>query len=64
MGQRSGNHLATIIAFFIINLVIFFLSMLFMQIDFIDCLLYSLINALWMPYILVPLVQKVTSKRT
>lgn len=63
MGKTNREKLVAVIAFFIINIVFFLLSMIFLDVKLVDCLLYSLINSLWMPFILIPILEKVTSKK-
>lgn len=63
MGKKNREKLVAVIAFFIINIVFFLLSMIFLDVKLVDCLLYSLINSLWMPFILIPILEKVTSNK-
>jgi hypothetical protein len=63
MEKKNREKLVAIIAFSIINSVFFLVSMLISDISFLNCLLYSLINGLWMPFILIPMLEKITSNR-
>jgi len=50
------------IAFFLINLLVFALSAIFTEIKFLQILLYSLINGIWMTFILPLLLKKLNDK--
>jgi hypothetical protein len=50
-----------LVLFFIINLAVSSLCMLFLDLTFRQCLLYSLINAAWMPYALTPVLHSIKS---
>lgn len=63
MEKTNREKLVAIIAFFIINIIFFLVSIIFTEISLLNCLFYSLINALWMPFILIPILEKVSSKR-
>lgn len=50
-----------IVFFFVFNLGISTLCMLFLDLKFTECLFYSLINATWMPIISPALLSKIKS---
>ncbi|MDN5211237.1 DarT ssDNA thymidine ADP-ribosyltransferase family protein [Fulvivirgaceae bacterium BMA12] len=60
--MRLGNYqiekLIEIIAMFLINIVVFLLGKIFVKISFGECLLYSIINSIWMPFILLPVIAR------
>lgn len=58
LNKGQTNKLAEIIAIFIINVVIFLLSKFFIEISYRECFLYSAINSMWMPFILLPAITK------
>lgn len=47
------------VLFFVLNLPIASLCMLFLDINFRDCLIYSAINALWMPFVLPSILVRI-----
>ncbi|MDM1524279.1 DUF4433 domain-containing protein [Empedobacter sp. 225-1] len=51
------------IAIFIVNFVIFLLAKFFTEISIIQCFLYSIINSIWMMFLLLPLLKKTEKKR-
>ena len=63
MEKTNREKLVAVIAFFIINIIFFLVSMIFTDISLLNCLIYSLINAIWMPFILIPILKKITSNR-
>ena len=63
MGETNLEKLAKVVALFIINIVFFLFSMIFSDIKLVNCLFYSFINALWMTFILIPILEKIISKR-
>ena len=63
MRKTNCDKLAVVFALFIINIVLFLFSMIFSDVKLVNCLLYSFINALWMTFILIPILEKITSKR-
>lgn len=47
--------------FFVVNMAVSSLCMMFLDIRFTDCIYYSLINATWMPLVSPYLLSKVKS---
>jgi hypothetical protein len=43
-----------LVFFFAVNLAVSSLCMLFLELTFMQCLIYSAINAVWMPYVIPP----------
>lgn len=62
LNQRLGNILVEVIAMFVINIVVFLLSKLFVEISVGQCFLYATINAIWMPFVLLPTIKKIQSQ--
>jgi len=62
LNQSQGNKLVEIIAMFLINIVVFLLSKIFVSISFGLCFLYSLINTSWMPFVLLPALKKIQQR--
>ena len=60
MGKTNRDKLAVVFALFIINIVFFLFSMIFSDVKLVNCLLYSFINASWMTFILIPILEKIT----
>ena len=63
MSKTNHDKLAVVFVIFIINIVFFLFSMIFSDVKLVNCLLYSFINALWMTFILIPILEKITLKR-
>jgi len=61
LSQKQGEKLAEFIAAFIINGLIFGIASIFTKMTFGSSMLYSLINAVWMPFLLFPLLPKISS---
>lgn len=57
------DKLAEYVAYFIINLMLFFVGKIFSEISIIQCFLFSLINAIWMGLLLSPLLKKFSAKK-
>ncbi len=63
MNKKTEKLVRMILKFlvmFCFNLIPFSLCMIFTDITFRSCTLYSLINALWMTFMLLPLIEKIT----
>lgn len=58
LSSKQGNILVEVIAMFIINIVVFLLGKLFTEISIGQCFLYATINAIWMPFLLLPTIKK------
>lgn len=63
--EKQVYRLAEFVAFLLINLLIFFISMLFVRLSVIECIGYSVLNATWMTFLLMPLLRwlPMTTKR-
>lgn len=63
--EKQADRLAEFLAFLLINLLIFFISMLFVRLSILECIGYSLLNATWMTFLLMPLLRwlPMTKKR-
>lgn len=62
LSRYQANKLVEVIAMFIINIATFLLSKIFVEISFGECLLYAFLNSLWMPFLLLPSIQKFQSR--
>ncbi len=58
----QANKLAEIIVMLVINIAVFLLSKVFVEISLEECFLYSLVNAIWMPFILLPIIKNIQDK--
>lgn len=56
--QKQGDLFAGFIATFLINLIVFPVAIAFSDIQFLQGLLYSFINAIWMTLFLLPILTK------
>ena len=61
LSQKQGEKLAEFIAAFIINGLIFGIASIFTKMTIGSSMIYSLINAVWMPFLLFPLLPKISS---
>jgi len=59
INDKVFNAIFGPIFFFALNLGISSLCMLFLDLYFRECLLYSTINAIWMPYLIPLLMDKI-----
>jgi hypothetical protein len=59
--QKQGEKLAEFIAAFLINSLIFGVASIFTELTFGKSMLYALINAVWMPFLLFPILPKIAS---
>lgn len=48
---------------FTLNLIVFSVSLIFTENSFFNCLAYSIINALWMTFLLLPLLNKLANQK-
>jgi len=53
------NKLAEIIAVFLVNIIVFLLSKILIKISLWECLVFSVINSVWMPFILLPAIENI-----
>ncbi|GEM_PF-5988515 len=56
-----SNKLAEAIAVFLVNIVVYLISMLFLKVSLWECCIFSIINAVWMPFILLPIIERMPS---
>ena len=63
INDKVFNAIFGHIFFFALNLGISSLCMLFLDLNFRDCLIYSAINAIWMPYLIPPLLNRIEFKK-
>lgn len=61
LSQKQGDKLAEFIAAFLINGVIFGVSSIITNMTFGFSMLYSLINAIWMTFLVFPILPKLTA---
>lgn len=59
--QKQGEKLAKFISAFIINGLIFGVASIFTKMTFGSSMIYSLINTVWMPLLLFPLLPKIST---
>lgn len=57
--QKQGDVLVDIIAMFVINIIVFLLSKLLVEISIDQCFLYAVINSIWMSFVLLPAIKKI-----
>lgn len=62
ISKKKADIIVHFIAFFLFNLIIFGLSAIFAEITFLQILLYSTINGIWMTFVLPPLFKKLSDK--
>lgn len=62
LNQYQADKVVEIIAMLVINLAVFLLSKIFIEINLGKCVLYSFLNSLWMPFILLPIVKNIQAK--
>jgi hypothetical protein len=62
--QNHVRKLAEIIAVFLVNIIIFLTGKIFLDITIFQCFLFSLINSIWMPFLLLPLLAKYSIKQS
>lgn len=62
-GENIARKVVELAVIFLFNLILFSLSMLVFQISFRSCLLYALINGVWMTFLLIPIVEKLRFNR-
>lgn len=62
VSRKTGELIAKLIAMFIINLVIFLISKLFVSIDLVTCFSVSLVNTIWMTFLLLPILESISTK--
>lgn len=53
------DKLARLLVFFFLSLAISALCMIFLDIRFLDCINYSLINSTWMPFVIPALIRSI-----
>lgn len=53
--EAQGDIFAGFIATFLTNLIVFTIAIAFCDIHFLQCLFYSLINAIWMTLFYLPI---------
>ncbi len=63
INDKVFNAIFGPIFFFALNLGITSLCMLFLDLSFQYCLIYSVINAIWMPFLIPPLLNKIEFKK-
>jgi len=59
--KRVIDTILGLVLFFLFNLAVSSLCMLFLELTFRQCLIYSAINAVWMPYAIPPVLQSIKS---
>lgn len=57
------DSIAEYTALFIINLLVFFISMFLVEISVFQCVIYSIINSIWMKFLIWPLFSKINNKK-
>ena len=63
INDKVFNAIFGPIFFFALNLGISSLCMLFLDLNFRNCLLFSAINAIWMPYLIPPFLNRIELKK-
>lgn len=56
------DNIAEFIALFIINIVIFLISKFFAEITIIQCFIFSIVNTVWMKFLLLPILKQKEKK--
>lgn len=59
INQRQEKILVDFVATFLVNWIIFGISILFTEVTFIKSLFYAFINAIWMPFLLLPVLTRI-----
>ena len=62
-GEDIARKIVELAVIFLFNLILFSLSMLVFHISFRSCLFYSLVNGVWMTFLLIPIVEKLRFNR-
>jgi hypothetical protein len=61
INDKIFNYLTGLVFIFILNLAVCSLCMLFLDMTFTACLIYSAVNALWMPTVLPGIINKLNA---
>ena len=64
INEKVFNIVFGLIFFFGLNLGVSALCMLFLDLSFCDCLIYSTINSTWMPYLIPALLNRIEFKKS
>ena len=62
VSRKTGELIAKLLAMFIINLVIFLFSKLFVSISWTTCFVATMVNTIWMTFLLLPVLEKISSR--
>jgi len=61
INDKAFNVIMGLVFFFAVNLAVSSLCLLYLELTFKQCLIYSAINSVWMPYALPPVLQRIKS---
>ncbi|HUX59643.1 MAG TPA: hypothetical protein VMV47_19400 [Bacteroidales bacterium] len=61
INDKVFDYVAGLIFIFVVDLAVCSLCMLFLDITFAECLIYSAINALWIPLVLPGIMNRLNS---
>ena len=59
MNDDQLGRLAEFLFFLVLNLIVFFVSKIFVSVSIAVCVFGSLFNALWMTFLLLPVLRRI-----